>query len=132
MCSWAGMHKKLPSWNFKPSLLVGYRGRERLERPDYFAALDGGEQLPQVGFIHHVKSIKLWYFSGFKYEMELVKRILEKTSGLERLGLVFEDPELSVVEGLDQFQVPVHQRELIHKEICGFPRASPHAQILVI
>lgn len=126
----------MPSLDRKPSVLIGHRGHERLERPDYFAELDGGEQLPQVGLLHQVKSMELLYFSGFKYEMELVKRMLEKTSSLERLSLLFEDPEQFVIHekdgGLFKFQVSLQQRELLLEEICLFPRASPHAQILII
>lgn len=122
---WTGIHKKLPTMDI--TRFYPHGAIEFIEiNPQ------AGELLPQVSLLLQLKSIELLYFSGYKYEMELVKLLLEKTVSLETMSVVFEDPE----QYLDVFSlqccVPINQREFLQEQVCLYTRASPSAQILFI
>ncbi|KAI8014467.1 hypothetical protein LOK49_LG05G00531 [Camellia lanceoleosa] len=122
---WTGIHKKLPTMDIKPLCPRGTC--EFIEiNPQ------AGEQLPQVSLLLQLKSIEFLYFSGYKYEMELVKLLLEKTVSLEIMSVVFEDPEQYVGVFMFQWRVPINQREFLREQVCLLTRASPRAQILFI
>ncbi|KAI8014469.1 putative F-box/LRR-repeat protein [Camellia lanceoleosa] len=113
---WTGTHKKLPAMDITPFYPHG--AIEFIEiNPQ------AGEQLPQVSLLLQLKSIELLYFSGYKYEMELVKLLLEKTSFFKNKCV--STPELPLVPRSCLSEISVHFQKVDNHHSLSAPQKQP-------
>ncbi|KAL7265255.1 hypothetical protein ACSBR1_003090 [Camellia fascicularis] len=71
--------------NLKEFYFVGSQLKEEYNMVFFFAFLEDCPLLQKIKI--DLKSIELLYFSGYKYQMELVKLLLEKTVSLEIMAV---------------------------------------------
>ncbi|XVF58293.1 hypothetical protein PTKIN_Ptkin07bG0053300 [Pterospermum kingtungense] len=92
-----------------------------------FIEQNSGEGEMTVEVMHNLKIVMVHHFFGYKSEIELIKRLLQKIVALETLSLTYEmlkfDPERSDED-------VSRRKELVREEIFSLPRASSLANIL--